>query len=74
MSVTNEFAAAIFRFGHSMVHQNISMLGYAQEFIMEDEILDDHFFEPYLYHANQGRGLEYIMMWTANTRCPLFDT
>ncbi|KAL4222729.1 hypothetical protein ACF0H5_018770 [Mactra antiquata] len=62
-SVINGFGAGIHRYGHSLIRREIAMLGYGQKRPTVTENLEDHFFNPRLYHDFNGQGLEFILKW-----------
>ncbi|XP_052794045.1 myeloperoxidase-like [Mya arenaria] len=74
-TVINAFASAAMRYGHSLVHKNISMMDAAHVETMPPEKLDDHFFKVALYHSNENDGFAYhhILRWTMDIKCPRMD-
>ncbi|XP_052792688.1 peroxidasin homolog pxn-2-like [Mya arenaria] len=74
-TVINAFASAAMRYGHSLVHKNISMMDAAHVETMPPEKLDDHFFKVALYHSNENDGYAYhhILRWTMDIKCPRMD-
>ncbi|XP_053373788.1 chorion peroxidase-like [Mercenaria mercenaria] len=72
-TITNSFAVAGFRYGHSLVHRFISMMDFDMNEMISPEPLDHMFFEPKLYHSNGDYGPDYILLWTSTTKCPFSD-
>ena len=65
-SITNSFATAAYRFGHSMIQGLIKMLStsnYAQE---KEFQLRDHYFNMENYLYNQGEGMEQLLAGLIN--------
>ncbi|XP_045169886.2 heme peroxidase 2-like isoform X2 [Mercenaria mercenaria] len=68
-TIRNEFAAAIFRFGHSLISDFIALAQVDDEAIIQQEKLEQNFDEPLLYHSNSHKGTDNILKWTSDTPC-----
>ncbi|KAL4224794.1 hypothetical protein ACF0H5_015490 [Mactra antiquata] len=72
-SVSNAFAVAAFRYGHTQVHKVIGMMDNDSKNIIEPQPLEKHFFEPILYHSFNDSGMDSMLRWSSSERCPLTD-
>ena len=65
-SITNSFATAAYRFGHSMIQGLIKMLS-TSTYDQENEFqLRDHYFNMENYLYNQGEGMEQLLAGLIN--------
>ncbi|KAL4222730.1 hypothetical protein ACF0H5_018771 [Mactra antiquata] len=60
-SATNDFGVGIFRFSHTLIRQDVRLTGFGTTTSSVTENLDDHFFDPVLYHEFDGQGFEFIL-------------
>jgi peroxidase len=66
-SITNSFATAAYRFGHSMIQGLISMMSLTDPATLEAEYkLRDHYFNMENYFLNSGEGMEQILQGLVN--------
>jgi len=72
-SIINAVGTSAFRFGHALIHRNISLSGPAMNPTTPPEPLDENLFNPDMYFRYEGAGHEYALRWTASTKCPMMD-
>ena len=61
-AMTNEFATASYRFGHSMIQGIIQMFATDNSGKVDEYPLSENFFSTERYHYNAGQGMEQILM------------
>ena len=72
-AMTNEFATAAYRFGHSMIQGFIKMFATDNSGQVDEYPLSENFFNTERYHANNGEGMEQILMGLVTQAAQTFD-
>eukprot|EP00091_Calanus_sinicus_P013284 TRINITY_DN2951_c0_g1_i6.p1 TRINITY_DN2951_c0_g1~~TRINITY_DN2951_c0_g1_i6.p1 ORF type:complete len:373 (-),score=111.68 TRINITY_DN2951_c0_g1_i6:143-1261(-) len=65
-SITNSFATAAYRFGHSMIQGLIQMMSTTTFETTDEYLLRDHYFNLNNYLLNGGEGMEQILVGLIN--------
>ena len=65
-SITNSFATAAYRFGHSMIQGLIKMMSTTTFATTDEYLLGDHYFNLANYLLNGGEGMEQILVGLIN--------
>ena len=71
-TISNSFAAAVLRFGHTLIGRHIGRVNKINKHMTRSG-LENHFFNPNLYHENDEYGLEEILRWMALMKSPKSD-
>ena len=71
--MTNEFATAAYRFGHSMIQGIIQMFKTDNTGLAEQYQLHENFFNTENYYQNDGEGMEQILMGLVTQPALAFD-
>ncbi|XP_052245644.1 peroxidase-like [Dreissena polymorpha] len=72
-SIINGFGVAVMRYGHTLIHRNISMVDTNMGSMMTPDDLSNHFFKVGLYHSHDDKGYKHMLRWISTERLPLFD-
>lgn len=72
-AVTNEFATASFRFGHSLINPTVQRFALDNSGIVSEFRLRDQFFNTDLYRSENGRAMEQMLFGLANQKAQTND-
>ena len=72
-SITNEFATASYRFGHSMIQGIIELFAMDNSGKVDEFVLHNEFLDTSRLGASKGKGLENIIMGLINQPSQTFD-
>jgi len=71
-TIFNAFAAAALRFGHTILHRNVGQMD-ADFNLLNVDNLENNFFQPDIYHSQNGTGHHNVLRWATSTKCPMAD-
>ncbi|XP_059099165.1 chorion peroxidase-like [Tigriopus californicus] len=72
-SISNVFATAAYRFGHSMIQGVVNMVNEATRALESEYALQDNFFSPAHYLSFNGAGMEKILGGLVNQQAQTSD-